>query len=55
MVDYGKLIDEEKTRRDSALSFVEAKGKKDAELKDYFAVIENDLGKEVAAVNQELE
>jgi hypothetical protein len=55
MVDYGKLIDEERARGDSAVAFVEAKEKKDAELTVYFAAIESALVAEVAAANPELE
>lgn len=55
MVDYGKLIDEEKGRRDSALSFIESKARKDSELESYFAKIADDLAMEVSTANKELQ
>jgi hypothetical protein len=55
MVDYAKLIDEEKTRKDSPLASAEAQRLRDLDLLAYFRRIEIDLGEETAKANIELE
>jgi len=54
MVDYGKLIDEEKARRDSAISVAEARRAREIEVVAFFRNVEIDLGKEMAKANAEL-
>jgi hypothetical protein len=54
MVDYAKLIDEEKARTDSALSIAEAQRKRDMDLGVLFEHVEAALGKEAAKANEEL-
>jgi hypothetical protein len=54
MVDYGKLIDEEKARRDSAISIAEARRAREIEVVALFRNVEIDLGKEMAKANEEL-
>ncbi len=55
MVDYAKLIDEEKARKDSPLASAEAQRLRDLDLLAYFRRIEIDLGEETAKANIELE
>ena len=54
MVDYGRLIDEEESRQDSALANLEAQNKREIELVAFFRNVEIALGKEMAKANQEL-
>jgi hypothetical protein len=54
MVDYAKLIDEEKARQDSAIARVEALKKRDLDLLSFFRRVEIDLGEEIAKANEEL-
>lgn len=54
MVDYGKLIDQEKTRHDSAIASVEALRAREIELVALFRNVEIDLGQEMAKANAEL-
>jgi hypothetical protein len=55
MVDYAKLIDEEKRRQDSAIAAVEAKRLRDLDLHAFFRRVGIDLGEEAARANVELE
>jgi hypothetical protein len=55
MVDYAKLIDEEKARKDSPLASAEAQRLRDVDLQAYFGRIEIDLREETAKANIELE
>jgi len=55
VVDYGRLIDEEKLRRDSAIAAAEARRRHEIELVAFFRSVEIDLGKEMAKANAELE
>jgi len=54
MVDYGKLIDEEKARHESAIAQAEARLAREIELVAMFRNVEIDLGKEMARANAEL-
>jgi len=54
MVDYAKLIDEEKGRKDSTISLTEVQKKRDIELPILFRSVEIALGEEMAQANQEL-
>lgn len=54
MVDYSKLIEEEKERKDSAISLTELQKKKDVELPALFRNVEIALGEELAQANEEL-
>jgi len=54
MVDYAKLLDEEKARRDSAIANAEAKRRREIELLAFFRSVEIALGQEMAKANQEL-
>jgi len=54
MVDYGKLLDEEKARRESAIANAEAQRKREIELVAFFRSVEIALGQEMAKANQEL-
>jgi hypothetical protein len=54
MVDYAKLIDEEKAKQESAIAKVEAHREKDLDLQSFFKRVENDLGEEIAKANEEL-
>lgn len=54
MVDYGKLLDEEKARRDSAIANAEAQRKREIELVAFFRRVEIALGMEMVKANQEL-
>jgi hypothetical protein len=54
VIDYGKLIDEEKMRRDSAISIAEAQRAREIEVVALFRNVEIDLGKEMARANAEL-
>jgi len=54
MVDYAKLLDEEKARRDSAIANAEAKRRREIELVAFFRSVEIALGQEMAKANQEL-
>ncbi len=54
MVDYGKLLDEEKARRDSAIANAEAQRRREIELVAFFRNVEIALGQEMAKANQEL-
>ena len=54
MVDYGKLLDEEKARRDSAVANAAAQRRREIELVAFFRNVEIALGQEMAKANQEL-
>ena len=54
MVDYAKLLDEEKARKDSASANAEARRKREIELVAFFRSVEIALGQEMAKANQEL-
>jgi len=54
MVDYGKLLDEEQARRDSATANAEARRKREIELVAFFRSVEIAVGQEMAKANQEL-
>lgn len=54
MVDYGKLIDEEKRNQDSAVSMTEAQSAREIELLAWFRNVEIDLGEETAKANEAL-
>ena len=54
MFDYGKLIDEEKTRKDSVIATAEVRKSRDIELVAFFREVEIELGIEMAQANQEL-
>jgi len=54
MVDYAKLLDEEKARRDSATANAEARRRREIELVAFFRSVEIALGQEMAKANQEL-
>lgn len=54
MVDYGKLLDEEKARRDSAIANAEAQRRREIELVAFFRAVEIALGEEMAKANKEL-
>src|ERR1700722_4449672 len=54
MVDYAKLIDEEKAKQESAIAKVEAHREKHQDLQSFFKRVENDLGEEIAKANAEL-
>lgn len=53
-VDYGKLIDEEKTRQDSAIAAAEAQKRREIDLIAFFRSVEIELGREMARANVEL-
>jgi hypothetical protein len=54
MVDYAKLVEEEKARQDSTLSSAEIQKRRATDLVDLFREIEIALGEEVTKANQEL-
>lgn len=54
MVDYGRLLDEEQARRNSAIANAEAQRKREIELVAFFRSVEIALGEEMAKANQEL-
>ena len=54
MVDYAKLIDEEKARQDSAIAKVEAHKERDEDLHSFFNRVQTDLGNEISKANEEL-
>src|SRR5579871_6489097 len=54
MVDYGKLLDEEQARRDSAIANAAAQRKREIELVAFFRSVEIAVGQEMAKANQEL-
>ena len=54
MVDYAKLLDEEKARHDSALANAEAQRRREIELVAFFRSVEIALGQEMAKANHEL-
>ena len=54
MVDYSKLLDEEKARRDSALANAEAQRRREIELVAFFRGVEIAVGQEMAKANSEL-
>ena len=54
MIDYGKLLDEEQARRNSAIANAEAQRKREIELVAFFRSVEIALGVEMAKANQEL-
>jgi hypothetical protein len=55
MVDYSKLIDEEKARQDSAIAKVEAHKERAQDLHSFFSQVQADIGNEIAKANEELE
>ena len=54
MVDYARLLDEERARRDSALANAEAQRRREIEMVAFFRDVEIALGQEMAKANQEL-
>jgi hypothetical protein len=54
MVDYAKLLDEERARRDSAIANAQAQRDREIELVAFFRTVEIALGEEMAKANQEL-
>jgi len=54
MVDYGRLLDEEQARRDSAIANAAAQRKREIELVAFFRSVEIALGQEMMKANQEL-
>jgi hypothetical protein len=54
MVDYGKLLDEERARRDSAIANAEAQRRREIELVAFFRSVEIAIGEEMAKANKEL-
>jgi hypothetical protein len=54
MVDYAKLVGEEKARQDSTLSSAEIQKTRDTELVALFRDVETALGEEVSKANEEL-
>ena len=54
MVDYAKLIDEERARKGSALTAAEAQERRELDLITLFRNVEIELGREMAKANQEL-
>lgn len=54
MPDYGKLIDEEKQRQDSAIAAAERNKAREIELVAFFREVEIELGIEMAKANVEL-
>ncbi len=54
MVDYARLIDEERARQGSALSAAEAQERRELDLIAFFRDVEIELGREMAKANQEL-
>jgi hypothetical protein len=53
-VDYGKLIDEEKTRQGSAIAAAEVQKRRELDLIAFFRGVEIELGREIARANAEL-
>ena len=54
MVDYAKLIDEEKSRGDSLLSIAATQKRREIEMLAFFKNVEIEIGEEMARANQEL-
>jgi len=54
MPDYGKLIDEEKQRQDSAIALADAYRAREIEMVAFFREVEIELGVEMAKANVEL-
>lgn len=54
MPDYGKLIDEEKQKKDSAVAAADARRTREIELVGLFREVEIELGMEMAKANVEL-
>ncbi len=54
MPDYGKLIDEEKQKQDSAIAAADAQRARDIEMVAFFREVEIELGVEMAKANVEL-
>jgi hypothetical protein len=54
MVDYAKLVEEEKARQDSTLSAAEIQKRRETDLVALFRDIETALGEEVTKANEEL-
>jgi hypothetical protein len=54
MVDYGRLLDEEQSRRNSAIANAEVQRKREIELVAFFRSVEIALGEEMAKANHEL-
>lgn len=54
MLDYGKLIDEEKERENSALAAAARSKAREIELVAFFREVEIELGREMARANAEL-
>jgi hypothetical protein len=55
MVDYSKLIEEEKEKKNSAISLTELQRKNESELPVVFKEVESALAEEIVQANQELE
>lgn len=54
MVDYGKLIEEEKARQNSAIAAANARREREVDLIAFFRNVEIELGLEMAKANVEL-
>ena len=54
MPDYGKLIDAEKQRRESAIAAADARRAREIEMVAFFREVEIELGMEMAKANAEL-
>jgi hypothetical protein len=54
VVDYGKLIEDEKARQDSGIALAEARRAREIEVVALFRNVEIDLGREMARANEEL-
>jgi hypothetical protein len=54
MIDYAKLIDEEKSRDDSLLSIAATQRRREVEMTAFFKDVEIAIGEEMARANQEL-
>lgn len=53
-VDYGKLIDEERSRQGSTIAAAEAQKRRELDLIAFFRSVEIELGREMARANVEL-
>ena len=54
MVDYAKLVEEERARQGSALAAAEAQERREIDLIGFFRGVEIELGREMVKANQEL-